>query len=134
MSNQPVARIPAASIISLDQVTKSIGISRRELVTPTTSIRIPSIYNHSGNWLGDANIIYSGAFTILHLQAITSLDAVSLNLELEILADYHSCTCRFIGNEVELVRTLVNPVSNEELAAQIILAMGALGEDDIVGA
>jgi hypothetical protein len=133
MSNQPVARIPAASIQTLDQVTKAIEFSRKEVVTSSISIRFLAIRDTREDGLGKIRIISSGAFTILQIEAVSALDPESLKLELETLADYHSWTSRQKGEEVQLVRTLSNPVSPEELATQILLALSALGDKSIVG-
>jgi hypothetical protein len=133
MNKEPVARIPAASIQTLDQVTKSIELSRKEVVTPSISIRFLAIRDTQDDGLGKIRIISSGAFTILQIEAVSALDSVSLKLELETLADYHSWTSRHKGEEVQLVRTLANPVSPEELAAQTLLALSALGNKTIVG-
>jgi len=132
MNEKPVAKVPAASTKTLDQVTKSIELSRNEVVTPTISIRFLIIRDTPGNRIGTVKIFSSGAFTILQIEGVSPLDSASLKLELEILADYHSWTSRFRGKEVELVRTLANLASPEELAAQILLAISALGEDTIV--
>jgi hypothetical protein len=133
MNKEPVARIPAASIQTLDLVTRAIELSRKEVVTPTISIRFVAIRDTQEDVLGKIRIISSGAFTILQIEAVSALDSESLKLELETLTDYHSWTSRQKGEEVQLVRTLANPVSPEELAAQILLAMNALGEEAIVG-